>query len=300
MSLVLARQELSHKDGDEEMAIPEHALEGIENLDPLPVTVQKLISSLSGSEDVSFKELGRLIEYDPAVAANILRVANSALYAGRRRIEDPRDAVVRLGTATLLDIVLGSYLKELTVSAPLYNLSEEELWLHSAVCSIAVKQLAKEANVKIPQTTVIAALVHDVGKIIMVRYMEADVDDILDLCRQEHLTFVEAERKLFGCDHAEVGAAIGRKWAFPQPIVDAIEKHHQVPLQDPTPSLDAVILANLVSKTIGIGLGAEGLNLRADDGSYQRLGLDFRAFCRVCANTSVQVAELKQAYGIAA
>ncbi|HSR49830.1 MAG TPA: HDOD domain-containing protein, partial [Acidobacteriota bacterium] len=188
------------------MAIPEQALEGINNLDPLPVTVQKLIVSLSGDEDVSFKELGGLIEYDPAVASNILRVANSAFYAGRRRIEDPKDAVVRLGTATLLDIVLGSYLKELTVSAPLYDLSEDELWLHAAVCSIAVKQVSRHAaKVKIPQTAVIAALIHDVGKIIMVRYMEADVDDILELCRTHNLTFVDAERQLFGCDHAEVG-----------------------------------------------------------------------------------------------
>ena len=281
------------------MAIPDQVLDGIDNLDPLPFTVQKLISALS-DDDTSLQEIGKVIEYDPAVAANILRVANSAFYSGRRRIDDTRDAVVRLGTATLLDIILGSYLKELTVSAPMYNLSEDELWLHAAVSSIAVKEMAKEADqAEIPKTAVIAALVHDVGKIIMVRYISAEMDEILELCGREELTFVDAERRLFGCDHAEVGGAIARKWRFPDSIIEAIEQHHQVPLENPSMVLDAVVLANLVSKTIGVGLGAEGLNVKADEGSYQRLGLDFKAFCRICAQTAAQISQLKQAYGIA-
>lgn len=281
------------------MAIPDEILSGIHNLDPLPVTVEKLIAALS-DEDVSFKELGMVIEYDPAVAANILRVANSAFYAGRGRIQNPKDAVVRLGTATLLDIVLGNYLKELTVEAPLYSLSENELWMHAAVSSIAVREIKQQVNgsAAVPQAATIAALVHDIGKLIMVRYLKADPEDILHVSRREKVTFVEAECCLFGFDHAEVGAAIARKWDFPEPITEAIERHHQYPLEQSSEILDAVVLANLVAKTLGIGLGAEGLNMRVDERCYQRLGLDFRAFCRICAQTACQVDHLQQAYGI--
>lgn len=280
------------------MAIPQGLLDGIDNLDPLPFTVQQLIAALE-TEEISFREIGKVIEYDPAIAANILRVANSALYAGRTHIEKPQDAVVRLGTATLLNIVLGGYLRELTVSAPLYSLSENELWLHAAVSSIAVREVSREtAKIKIPQTSSIAALIHDVGKLIIVRYLNADVTEIQQLCKDNELTWVEAEAELFQCNHAEVGGAIGRKWSFPDPIVESIERHHDYPLDDSSPMLDAVVVANLVSKTIGVGLGAEGMNFRADEQCHQRLGIDFRAFCRVCARTSTQIADLKKTYGI--
>ncbi|MEE8584287.1 MAG: HDOD domain-containing protein, partial [Acidobacteriota bacterium] len=241
-----------------------------------------------------------VIEYDPAVAANILRVANSAFHAGRGQIQNPRDAVVRLGTATLLNIVLGNYLNELTVEAPLYNLSENDLWMHSAVSSMAAKEIKQQVNgsASVPQTAAIAALVHDIGKLIMVRYLHADPDEILSISRREKVTFVEAESCLFGCDHAEVGGAIARKWSFPDPITEAIERHHQYPLEQSSEILDAVVLANLVAKTLGIGLGAEGLNLRVDERCYQRLGLDFRSFCRICAQTAFQVDEMRQTYGL--
>ena len=281
------------------MAIPDEIVSGIHNLDPLPVTVQKLIAALS-DEEVSFSELGKVIEYDPAVAANILRIANSAFYASRGQIQNPRDAVVRLGTATLLDIVLGNYLNELTVDAPLYNLSENDLWMHSAVSSMAVKEIKQQINgsASVPQTACIAALVHDIGKLIMVRYLKADPDEILNISRREKVTFVEAENCLFGCDHAEVGGAIARKWSFPDAITEAIERHHQFPLEQSSEILDAVVLANLVAKTLGIGLGAEGLNLRVDERCYKRLGMDFRSFCRICAQTACQVDDMRQAYGL--
>ena len=65
------------------------------------------------------------------------------------------------------------------------------------------------------------ALVHDIGKLVMVRYMKADVSAILALRNERGISFVEAERALFGCDHAEVGAEMARRWGFPVEIVYA-------------------------------------------------------------------------------
>lgn len=78
------------------MAISDQLLRGIQQLTPLPVTVQRLATAL-GDEEVSPNKIADIVEYDGAVAANILRVANSATYGGRFRTERIRDAVVRLG-----------------------------------------------------------------------------------------------------------------------------------------------------------------------------------------------------------
>jgi putative nucleotidyltransferase with HDIG domain len=281
------------------MSIPEQVLAGINRLEPLPITVQKLLASL-GQDSVNFKEIASTAEYDGAVAANILRVANSAAFGGRFHIESLRDAIVRLGTTTLLDIILGDYLRAVKAPAPLYDLTEDDLWLHGATASLAVKAMMQETrSPAIPKVATIAALVHDIGKLIMVRYLKADVSTILSLCEEKNITFVEAEEEIFGCNHAQVGGVIARKWAFPEPITQAIESHHDISSAETAPIVDAVMLANLAAKSVGVGLGAAGLNMRMDySGSRQRLGLTMEGFERACAQTQFWVIELKRNYGM--
>jgi putative nucleotidyltransferase with HDIG domain len=281
------------------MAIPAALLEGIDHLEPLPVTLQKLVAILS-DEDINMQEVADIVEYDAAVAANILKVANSAVYAGRFRIERVRDAVVRLGTTTLLDIAMGGYLRSLKVSAPLYDLTENDFWLHTAAASLAVKALVKEVgNRCIPHLAGIAALVHDIGKLIMVRYLTANVADIHAQVKQTGCSFVEAERALFGCDHAEVGGAMAHKWNFPAQIVQAIEQHHAESPQGDNLTVDAVMVANLTAKSVGAGLGAEGMNLQIDSRAIcERVGLTVKGFQRVCAQTAIWLLDFKAKYGI--
>lgn len=280
------------------MAIPPGLLQGIDRLDPLPVTVQRLIRALN-DENVGPAQIGEIVQYDPAVASSVLRLANSAAYGGWSRTETIRDAVVRLGKAKILDIVLGDHLKRLKMAAPLYDLAEDELWLHSAAASLAVKALIRERpRAGIPESASVAALVHDVGKLVMVRYLKADVSAILALRDQRKIAFVEAERELFGCDHSEVGGAMAKRWGFPEDIQMAIARHHEVPLGDSTPTLDAVVLANLAAKAVGTGLGAEGMDIRIDDRCQRRLKLDFAGFSRVCVQTMVWLKDVKTNYGI--
>lgn len=271
--------------------IPKDILEGIKHLDPLPVTARRL-SAMLGGNNANVQEVAKVVEYDPAVAANIIRVANSAAYAGRYPIEKVRDAVVRLGTANLLTIILGEYLKVFRTAAPLYDLTENDLYLHSAATALVMKAIVKESPCGLPASAPLAALLHDIGKLIMVRFLKADVSAMQAVCREKGITFVEAEQEMFGCDHAEVGAAIARSWDFPEEIVYAIEFHHQVIPGGRGLLLDAVMLANYASKSMGIGLGAEGMNLSLDyAGSRERLGLSVEAFERVCMEATFWMAE---------
>jgi putative nucleotidyltransferase with HDIG domain len=278
--------------------IPDGLLKDIDKLEPLPVTAQALLRAVTDG-DVSFAKIAELIELDQAVAANVLRMSRSAAYAGAQNVSTVREALLRLGTSALLDLVLGDFMKRLKFSAPMYRLTEDELWLHGAGAPLAVRALQQEKpNGKVPQAAQTAALVHDIGKLVMVRHLKADVGVILQHCRDEKTTFVEAERALFGTDHAAVGAAMARKWKFPDLITDAIERHHDAELQDSTPVLDAVVTANLVAKTIGMGLGAEGLNLKVDMSCPRRLGLDFESFSRVCVQTTMWIDEIREAHGL--
>jgi putative nucleotidyltransferase with HDIG domain len=280
--------------------IPKQILNGIQHLDPLPVTARRLTAML-GDDNVNVREIAEIVEYDVAVAANVVRVANSAAYAGRYPVERVRDAVVRLGTANLLTIVLGDYIRVFRVAAPLYDLTEDDLYLHSAAASLVIKAIVTETRRPLPPSASIAALLHDIGKLIMVRYMKADVSALQSLCKEKKITFVAAEREVLGCDHADVGGAIARNWGFPQEITDAIEHHHRVIPGGSGIVLDAVMLANYAAKSIGIGLGAEAFNIPMDyEGSRKRLGLSIEAFERSCAQAALWLADQKKAIDSAA
>lgn len=99
--------------------------------------------------------------------------------------------------------------------------------------------------------------------------------------------------ELFGVNHAVVGAAIAVEWHFPDVVTDAIARHHDAQLGTSTPVLDAVVIANMVAKNIGVGLGAEGFNLAVDSECVHRLGLDFTRFARVCLQTDTWLRELR-------
>jgi putative nucleotidyltransferase with HDIG domain len=274
--------------------IPDKILDGIQQLDPLPTTARRL-SALVGDEKTNIREIAQIVEYDAAVAANVVRVANSAAFAGRYPVEKIREAVVRLGTVNLLNIAMEGYLKIFKTSAPLYDLTEDDLYHHSAAAAIMIKALTTTLNCSIPPAASIAALLHDIGKLIMVRYMKADLSALLSLCNKKGITFVEAEREALGCDHAEVGAAMAHKWGFPQEIITAIEQHHQVLPNGNGVILDAVMLANYAAKSIGIGLGAEGLNMPMDfSGSCKRLGISIGGFELACAQGAIWMAEQRK------
>jgi putative nucleotidyltransferase with HDIG domain len=198
-----------------------------------------------------------------------------------------------MGTVALLDLVLEGYLKKLRTDTPMYDLSEHELWRHAAAAQLAVRALAAERpQARIPAVAETAALLHDIGKLIVSRFLHADVRELVAHAKGHGITFVEAERQLLGTDHAAVGAAMAEAWNFPPEIIDAIRRHHSPPFTDATVVLDAVTLANAVAKTIGAGLGAEGLNLTLDNASYHRLGIDFRTFGRACLQTHAWLEEM--------
>jgi putative nucleotidyltransferase with HDIG domain len=274
--------------------IPDQILDGIQQLDPLPTTARRL-SAMVGNEKANIQEIAQIVEYDAAVAANVVRVANSAAFAGRYPVEKIREAVVRLGTANLLNIAMEGYLKIFRTAAPLYDLTEDDLYLHSAAAAIMIKSMTSILHCAIPPAASIAALLHDIGKLIMVRYMKADLSALLSLCNEKGIAFVEAEREVLGCDHAEVGGAMARKWGFPEEIITAIEQHHQVLPNGSGRILDAVMLANYAAKSIGIGLGAEGLNMPMDfSGSCKRLGISIGGFELACAQGAIWLAEQRK------
>ncbi|NTV52359.1 MAG: HDOD domain-containing protein [Candidatus Firestonebacteria bacterium] len=259
-------------------------LSEISNLKPLPLSAVRL-AELSANRSSEIEEFTHVIKYDQALTAQVLRWANSAWSQSQSNIYDLQTAIVRLGTGTLLKLVLSHHLMDpLSKPCPGYQLMENELWHHSVGAALVVEHLPNFVKPPIPPAAFAAALMHDLGKLILGRHLghEAVGQQITNKMLNENISYIASERALLGTDHAEVGAVIAETWKLPEALVKAIANHHQPELA-PEPVTDVVHVANAISKLIGLGLGIEGMNMEVSSKAALRIGLKSDQIQALCA-----------------
>jgi putative nucleotidyltransferase with HDIG domain len=258
----------------------------IDHLDPIPVSLPRLAEAVA-DPDADIQKFVTIIEYDPALTANTLKLANSAYYSSGALISSVKEAVMRLGAGRILQHSLGHRLRsKLALSCPGYDLEEQELWRHSVAAAVAADLLPRFATVSIHPVAFTAALLHDVGKLVLSRHLTAQVKEAIQrAARVHHLSYVEAERAVLGFDHAQVGGVMARRWVFPESLATAIARHHNPKVAGDRNALNAVHIANAVAKLIGIGMGSEEMNMGVDSTAAQELGLTSNKLEGLCAAT---------------
>lgn len=258
----------------------------------MPASVVQL-ASLATDPKASVSEMAEVIEFDEALTANLLRLANSVWGKALMPIMTVKDAVVRLGTGHILKFAVGQQIVEpMSQACDGYQLAEHDLWRHSVASALAAEQLSAYLFKPIPRLAFTAALMHDIGKLLLGRYIGADtINEINAIIEQNKITYIEAEHHHLGTNHAEVGGEIARHWKFPPQLIVAIENHHD-PDKEPDALLDIVHLSNTVAKLIGVGMGSEQMHLRASSEAPKRLGITPEDLESLCAKV---LTELKQA-----
>jgi putative nucleotidyltransferase with HDIG domain len=271
--------------------LPADVVRGITDLAPLPATAQRLMALLRG-EDESLAKISALLESDQGLVASLLRRANSARYMAQPA-RNALEAVMRVGTVSVLDMVVQEHLRSLITPAPTYGLDENDLWLHGAAAQLAARAIRTERpHLMIPAGADTAALLHDIGKLIISRYLKVDARDVTAYAHEHGVTWTEAERCLIGFDHTIIGAAVAEHWKFPDDVALAIRHHHDAETTHDSRLLDTVMLANVVAKMVGAGLGAEGLNFGVSATIHERLAMTFDVFAKICLTTQDAIRDL--------
>jgi HD-like signal output (HDOD) protein len=231
-------------------------------LDPLPTSAAKL-ARLVGAGDPPFEEIVELVEYDQAMTATLLRSANSSWSASRTEITTVRDAVLRLGSGPVLSCAVASHVRgRITSAIPEYGLGEHELWEHSVTAMLAAELIGRAASCDAPPEAATAALLHDVGKLILARHLDRSLLDRLEDAQDAGVSRLRAELEVLGTSHAGVGGLVAQSWGLPRSLVCAIEAHHEPETRaDVLPAL--VHVADVVAERVGPG--------RDDDEDADRL-----------------------------
>ncbi len=200
------------------------------DLAPLPATVQRLAEVLRDPE-IDLRRVADVVALDEALTGRVLRTANSALYAGHLPCTTIRGAIVRLGSGVTLSFAIGAGVKgPMLRPVPEYGLVEGALWRHSVAAALAATLIRTRVRcVNVPDEVYSAALLHDIGKLVLARYLSPEArQPLVDARRRGDLSQIEAETLVLGVHHGELGEVICRRWRLPATISLPIRYSHQV------------------------------------------------------------------------
>jgi putative nucleotidyltransferase with HDIG domain len=197
-------------------------LPAISEVPALPIAYVRALQ-LMREPDADVQRLSDVAIGDPAFTAALIRLANSAESAPASRIRTPQNAIVRLGVPVARRAILGVTMREAFRGRGGSGIDEDELWRHLVSVGLIADALSWGHGRNSDAFT--AGLLHDLGRLVMAAEQPQRYARVVALARRGYDTG-EAERQLFGLNHAEWGAACGRQWGFPEDIVDSIADHH--------------------------------------------------------------------------
>ncbi|HEV3437392.1 MAG TPA: response regulator [Gemmata sp.] len=176
----------------------------------------------------SLATVGDLVAQDLGIAARMLQMANSALVGLRRPATTPNQAVRILGADLTRTLVLAADLFSRYNPISLKPFSIELLWEHGQQVAELATQIARaeRAGDRVVRESGLAGLFHDIGRLTLASQLPGPYREVMGAMLSENLSAADAERRLFGASHAEVGAYLLGLWGLPDPLVEAVAWHH--------------------------------------------------------------------------
>lgn len=209
----------------------------IRNLPTLPVILQKVSREVRNPASDA-KKIARIIEDDPAMMARILKVVNSAFYAGVEPVTSIQLAVARIGMTAVGNIAMSTAVFSAFGKSNLADFDRQEFWRHSICTGIAAGVLYDRVRSSIPvrigrDVLHLAGLLHDVGKIVFDQFFHSEFMDAIKKGHDAQISLLDSEIEVIGEGHTKVGAWLGWKWNLTDDLREVIRYHHDPEAGDP-------------------------------------------------------------------
>jgi HD-like signal output (HDOD) protein len=198
----------------------------VSKLDRLPSAPRTYwaLANAAAKPESSLADIARIVQNDPAMSAKVLQLVNSAYFGISQRISSVPHAVSYLGTALLKGLALTTHVFATMEGKRTPGFSLEEFQAHS----VGTGQLARRflTDPKRAEIALTAALVHDIGKVVMALSVPAQFSAAARRARQSGVPAYKVEREMIGITHAEVGGYLLSAWGLPFTVVEAVAYHH--------------------------------------------------------------------------
>jgi HD-like signal output (HDOD) protein len=196
----------------------EQIVDGVVNLPPTPRILPKL-QKLLRDPDSGIHDIISLIKIDAPMTAQIVRLSNSAYYNTGESVQSLEEAVNRLGFREVYRVTSVAAAQQVMGEAlPLYNMGKGELLENSVGCAVLMVELSSRTRSMDLDAAYTMGLLHSIGKVVINQYFLKHGLELYGNASGE-VVDIMWERKLLGFDNAEAGAAILKKWNFPDEII---------------------------------------------------------------------------------
>jgi putative nucleotidyltransferase with HDIG domain len=185
-----------------------------------------------------------------------------------------------LGKQNVVRAVMAAGVSRFFKDAPGYEAEAKNLWEHAVGSALMSQILARKILKREDSILFTAALLHDIGKVILGEFVSEKYHEIKNVMSVRSCSFLEAEEEVLGINHAGIGGAITAAWNFPQDIQQAIANHHRPDRHPATtnPMPWLIHLADQGCLMMGIGWGTDGLSYHGFDEAMSQFRLTQKDF----------------------
>lgn len=194
-------------------------------LPALPAIVMEVVNRVDNPK-TSAANLSKLISSDQALAAKVLKIANSPFYGFPRKISTVDFAIIVLGFDALKEIVISISLISSLQKGSEGTFNARGFWDHSILSGLVARRLARDLGYRVSEEVFVGALLHDMGISILNRYFHAEFKRIVATTRETGRSYLDVEESALGLTHAAVGGWLAERWNLPEHLTEAIACHH--------------------------------------------------------------------------
>lgn len=223
----------------------------------LPQTLAEILREVD-NPDSSSDNLAKIIMKDPPLTGRILKVANSALYKRYSGIRTVHQAVQALGATTVKCLALSSSVFHPERIEEEAGVKPQEYFTSILMVAAASEKIAAAANYRASEEAFVAGLLHDIGTLFFIHHYPAEYRQIAQAGVAGARDVLQAEERVFGINHCEVGSELATRWRLPDYVARAILNHHNDPGGEDTHRMASIVrLAGLLVDDSHLGYRTE-------------------------------------------
>lgn len=243
-----------------------------------PTTYTQL-NALLHDQDSGIDDISNVINQDPALTTRLLKIVNSPYYGFPSQINTISRAITIVGTRELTHLVLATSVISAFKGIPTDLIDMDTFWRHSLATAITAKYLAETLHLPQREQYFIAGLLHNIGSLVLFQSLPELAREAINSAKFGHEVLYEAEQRLLGFDHGEVGATLLEAWRLPASLAEVARYHHRPSLatQDRT-ALDIVHIADILVSSVPFGHSGDNHVPPLDPAAWERLS---------CAETDI-------------
>ncbi|MBL4630364.1 MAG: HDOD domain-containing protein, partial [Paraglaciecola sp.] len=189
----------------------------------LPEAVIKIKQLIDG-DDTSMDDIAKVINYDPAIMSQVLKISNSALYKFPSIITTVTKSIQVIGTRSIYDLVLAYGVANAVKHVDPNVIDLDKFWEQSVSCALLCKHLAEEVGINEPEKLFVCGLLHNIGELVMVQLNPAHAKTCTSICSKN--TPLTLQKKHLGFSYTDISSELLNIWGIPVDISQIIAKTH--------------------------------------------------------------------------